>query len=423
MRVSCRFSLVRSSSSDYPIRMRVSYEGQRLDLRTGFVCPPAKWNKGTMRMRPGSENRYGEKAASVNAALSRMESVVAEILTRYELDHKVPVPSVLKADLEQALGRESHGSSSARPSTLLDLVHRFLDEYSKEASWRGRTAHSYATSLERIADYPLGSVAPDELSASDLFAYVSSLWEEGISNMSVSLYLSKLRTALRWGRRVGLYHGDLPETFHPKLKGLGSKVINFLEWDEFKKLLYLPVVNPEHAAVRDAFCFCCCTGLRVSDCSALTWAQVNLTATHPYINVSARKTTRPIVVELNQFSRAILSRQQIGSGASLVFPAVPNRSRNYILPILAKRAGLGRLVREIRFVGATGTEQLVPVHDAISTHWGRHTFVVHALRLGIPPTVIMAWTGHSSMASMKPYIAIADVAKVENMALFDEDPS
>ena len=40
--------------------------------------------------------------------------------------------------------------------------------------------------------------------------------------------------------------------------------------------------------------------------------------------------------------------------------------------------------------------------------------------IGIPPQVVMKWTGHSDYKAMKPYIAIADSAKAEAMKLFNE---
>lgn len=39
--------------------------------------------------------------------------------------------------------------------------------------------------------------------------------------------------------------------------------------------------------------------------------------------------------------------------------------------------------------------------------------------LGISPQIVMKWTGHSDYAAMKPYIAIADSAKSDAMAKFD----
>lgn len=424
MRISIRFGLASGTASDLPIRLRVSYDGQRLDLRTGYVCPPSKWDSSTMRMRPGTSNRYGEKASSVNSSLSRMESILTDILARYDIDHATPSPAVLKADFERALGREPRGSGQKPVTTFMDLAMRFLREYPSTTTWSLRTAESYAIAIRRIGGTLLASVSIDAISGDDLFGFISELWADSLENRTVDEYVCKIKTILRWGRKVDIYHGNLPETFTPKLKGVDSKVVNYLEWEEFLTLLDLPISKPSYASIRDAFCFCCVTGLRVSDCDALTWAQVNLSSDHPHISVSTRKTTRPLIIELNRYSRTILERQaRDGDPSGLVFSHIVTRTRNRVLQVLAKEAGLSRLVREMSFVGSIVTESLVPVHSAISTHWGRHTFIVRALRLGIPPAVIMSWTGHASMESMKPYIAIADEAKVENMARFNDPTS
>lgn len=41
--------------------------------------------------------------------------------------------------------------------------------------------------------------------------------------------------------------------------------------------------------------------------------------------------------------------------------------------------------------------------------------------LGIPPNVVMKWTGHKDYNAMKPYIAIADSVKKEMMARFNQE--
>lgn len=64
-------------------------------------------------------------------------------------------------------------------------------------------------------------------------------------------------------------------------------------------------------------------------------------------------------------------------------------------------------------------ERVVPKYQAITTHAGRRTFVVNALRLGIPPSVVMEWTGHSDYKAMKPYIKIVDESKAVNMRRFN----
>ncbi len=52
---------------------------------------------------------------------------------------------------------------------------------------------------------------------------------------------------------------------------------------------------------------------------------------------------------------------------------------------------------------------------------GRRTFICFALSSGIPPQVVMKWTGHSDYQAMKPYIAIAEKTKADAKKLFDEE--
>lgn len=418
MKISVKFGLVPGSSSDLPIRMRIGYAGLRLDLRTGFVCPPEKWDSDQMRMRSGTSNRYRETAATINRELSRQESLITQMLARYELDGVVPEPAVLKNDFDIKMGRAVKGGG-----TYLSLESAF-DMYLSDSSFHlaSATIHSYTTTLNRVKEFPFSELPLDDLTDAHLSKFINDLWDSGLENQSVSNYLTQVRTILRYAKTKGFYHGDLYESFKPTFKGIGKKDIHYLEWEEFKSLLYVQLVSPLRTAVRDAFCFCCATGLRVSDCAALRWSNVHLDCEVPYISLVAKKTTKPTHIELNQFSRALIDRQLPNAVLpdGLVFPPVKMRTRNYELPLIAKAAGITGVVRELSFVGNRVSSTLVDKADAISTHWGRHTFVVHALSMGISPIIVMQWTGHASFDSLKPYIAIADQAKASSMELFNK---
>ena len=92
---------------------------------------------------------------------------------------------------------------------------------------------------------------------------------------------------------------------------------------------------------------------------------------------------------------------------------------NEYLKEAAEAAGIDEPVRIVYFKGNKRFEEVYPKYALLTTHCGRRTFVVNALRLGIPAPVIMEWTGHSDYKAMKPYIKIVDAAKAENMSKFD----
>ena len=73
---------------------------------------------------------------------------------------------------------------------------------------------------------------------------------------------------------------------------------------------------------------------------------------------------------------------------------------------------------EIRITTYKGNERIDEIAEKwelIGTHTGRRTFIIHALSRGIPPSVVMKWTGHSDYKSMKPYIDIVDEIKASEM--------
>jgi len=417
MKVSIRFSLAQGSAVDRPIRIRVGYAGYRLELRSGYVCPADKWDADSMRMRSGTTNRYHESAATINRELSKQEAAISDILSRFELDGVVPEPSVLKEEFNVRVGRSSRSSGGS--CSLVDAFTMYLT--SPSVVIETNTIGSYVTVQNRLKDFDFADKALDDLNSDDLMEFVSELWLEGLENQSVSLYLTRIRTILRFAKDRRLYSGSLHLEFKPRLKGLGKKDVHYLEWEEFERILYAPLTNALQIATRDAFCFCCATGLRVGDCASLKWSDVHLSCETPHISLVAKKTTKPTIIELNKYSRAIIDRQ-LRLGIDLdgpVFPPVSMRTRNYELQQIARTAGIEGKVRELSFSGTRVTEVLVDKADAISTHWGRHTFIVRALSIGISPAVVMQWTGHASFESLKPYVAIADSARRSSMDLFN----
>jgi site-specific recombinase XerD len=100
--------------------------------------------------------------------------------------------------------------------------------------------------------------------------------------------------------------------------------------------------------------------------------------------------------------------------------AATEQATNRLLKDAAMVAQLDRPVRQVYYVGNDRREDEQLTFEAITTHWARRTFVVHALRLGIPAEVVMRFTGHSGYSAMRPYIAIADELKAEAMQRFDD---
>ncbi len=423
MRVSVRAALtpLRNGMKAAPVRLRVSYSGRQVDLRVGVSVEPQLWDAATGQMVPGSVNRFGQRATEVNARVREAADAVALIFDRWQVvGGCAPSPAQLREEFAVAIGR-------AKPAPDGGNLYRRLDEFVASESlsngWTPATVRKF-----RQLEVHLRRWRPrlrlDDMDADALDAFVGSMVRrEGLRNSTAVKQLSFLRWFLRWCVRRGYLSDSSFDDYRPHLKGVKTskyKDIVFLEWAELMAVWSLDLSRrPGLAAVRDVFCFQCFTGLRFSDVEALQRSDVFPS----YIRVVTKKTSDALKIELNKFSRAILDRYadaDLPRGRAL--PVYANAKCNAYLKEIALLAGLDTPTRVVWFQANERREEVRPKWKLITTHCGRRTFVVNALRLGVSAEVVMKWTGHSSFSAMKPYVAIVDELKAESMARFDSLP-
>lgn len=206
--------------------------------------------------------------------------------------------------------------------------------------------------------------------------------------------------------------------FDPRIRTVPKTVV-FLTWDELMKLYKYDRKgwNTRWQTVADWFLLACFTGLRVSDIASLRWSDVQ----DGVLVVVTHKTAAPIRIELNRFSKSILSRCRARAGISEhIMPQTDLRNMNKTLKQICRTVGFDSLVTSFCYrEGGKRVEQVRPKWQEISMHCGRRTFICNALALGISPTVVMQWTGHRNYSSLKPYIAVSDAEKARQMAKFD----
>lgn len=428
MKCSFKFALFRRGSAggdadaELPIRLRVSWGGKRCDIRSGYVCAPAKWDAVNGCVRPGYKNQYKQTAAEINRALLKLATLAEEVLERLAENVGGAAPSVAEftAAFNDAAGR-SKPSPKDSGSAFLDAFDRFVAEQSLSNNWTRATLTKFGSVRRSLVDWG-AALNLEKFDKDDFARWVNFLQgEKGLANTTAAKHVGFLRWFLRWAAANGFYKGNAHEVFRPRFKGLDCKEVIFLEWDELVHFLHFDFgARPALEHVRDVFCFCCFTGLRYSDAAKLARVDVHADAKPPYISVVTKKTTDRLRIELNDYALALLAKYADAPlPRGLALPVISNQKMNEALHEAAKVAGLDAPVRVVSYVGQLRRECVVPKYTVLSTHAGRRTFVVTALRLGIPPAVVMEWTGHSDYKAMKPYIKIVDAAKAENMALFN----
>ena len=169
--------------------------------------------------------------------------------------------------------------------------------------------------------------------------------------------------------------------------------------------------------MRDVFCFCCFTSLRYSDAANLK--RINVFP--GYIQITTVKTHDLLRIELNDYAQAILDKYKDSNFPhGLVLPVISNQRMNEYLKEMGEICGLNTPETITYYKGNKRIDEVYPKWALLGTHAGRRTFICNALMMGIPPQVIMKWTGHSDYKAMKPYIDITDSAKADAMKKFNK---
>ena len=406
-----------------PIRMRVNFASQRIEFTTGYRIDGAKWDGDKQRVKNGCTNKLKQSASETNAALLGYYTELQEIFKRFEVAEIIPSPAEVKEAFNNRHGQNektelSSTDTSNEPSNFYEAFDDFVRVCGRQNDWTHSTFEKFAAVKNHLKNFH-PELSFDFFDEEGLTEYVQYLREvREMRNSTIGKQLSFLKWFLRWSFKQGMHSNNAYDTFKPKLKDTQKKII-FLTWEELNKLreFKIPPTKQALERVRDVFLFQCFTRLRYSDVFNLRRSDIK----GDHIEVTTVKTSDSLIIELNDHSKAILDKyKDVEFENDKALPVITNQKMNDYLKELAELAEINEPVRQTYYKGNERIDEVTPKYALLGTHAGRRTFICNALALGIPPQVVMKWTGHSDYKAMKPYIDIADDIKANAMSKFNQ---
>ena len=406
-----------------PIRMRVNFASQRIEFTTGYRIDVAKWDGDKQRVKNGCTNKLKQSASEINAALLGYYTELQEIFKRFEVAEIMPSPAEVKEAFNNRHGQNEKTELSSTdmfnvPSNFYEAFDDFVRVCGRQNDWTHSTFEKFAAVKNHLKNFR-SELSFEFFNEEGLTEYVQYLREvREMRNSTIGKQLSFLKWFLRWSFKQGMHSNNAYDTFKPKLKDTQKKII-FLTWEELNRLreFKIPPTKQALERVRDVFLFQCFTGLRYSDVFNLR--RIDIKGDH--IEVTTVKTSDSLIIELNDHSRAILEKyKDVEFENDKALPVITNQKMNDYLKELAELAEINEPVRQTYYKGNERIDEVTPKYALLGTHAGRRTFICNALALGIPPQVVMKWTGHSDYKAMKPYIDIADDIKANAMSKFNQ---
>ncbi len=451
------------------ITMRVTYLSMRLEFSTGYHIDALRWDQNAERAI--GPNRDGQSADEINGGIMRLARNIRDAARMFEEMEKVPTLDQFRETFEKIRAEEQQHIADKKLSLevvktasedqdtrlskqdnivskqkinknyeskskteikkslgFFEVFHEFERCNSRLHDWTESTFKKYKTlrnNLIDMRDYKRNAGLKffdftfdyfDEYGLQDFIDFLRD--NKNYMNSSVTKNLSLIKVVIRWAYRRGFHNNNKFETFKPKMKTTQKKVV-FLtkaELDQIEKA-ELPETKLYLYRVRDVFLFQCYSGLRYSDVANLKRCDVH----DDFFEITTVKTCDSLRIELNKHSKAILDKYKMydfPKGKAL--PVISNQRMNEYVHELCKEAKISEPVRQTYYKGNERIDVVRPKHELVGTHTGRRTFICNALGMGIPPQVVMKWTGHNDYKAMKPYIDVADETKAEAMKKFDD---
>lgn len=397
-----------------PIRMRVTFLGNRIEIFTGIRVDRNKWDAKKLRVKPNTFNKLKQSAADINTKLSDYEKEIQNIFKKFEFQEEVPTKEEVKSLFNSVF---SSGKIETKSKNFFDYFDEFTVENGRVKNWTERTYSKFSTLRKHLYEFN-NKLSFIFLNEKGLTLFVEYLRDKvKLRNSTIEKQISFLKWFLKWAKAKSYNRNLSYEAFYPKFKATQKKII-FLTQSELQTLkeYELPQGKNYLEKVRDVFIFLCYSGIRYSDAYNLKRSDIK----SDYFEITTIKTGDSLKIELNKNSKNILDKyKDIPFQDERALPVISNQKMNEYIKELAKLAEIDEPIRLTHYKGNERIDEVIPKYDLLGTHCGRRTFICTALSLGIPVNIVMKWTGHADYKSMKPYIDIADNIKVNAMKKFD----
>lgn len=447
-----------NKKKEHQVRITVAMRGVRMVGTIGYNVPMSMWDAKRKQFKKGVANSDGVDSDIIKSRLSDIESHFNNLELR--TTDKFTMEQ-LRAELAKAIAKNqaklaaiNDGASEeviekkeaeaekkerkpkVKPAT--EYVDEFIREESRLKEWSLETLKMVKSFKNHLLKFKK-TAGLDFFNKDGLDKYITYLRADcGLEENSVQKQYKNLTWFLRWAIRKGYTQIRDVESYEPVFKTVKKPVI-FLTKEELDKLYKLEIpasgtvlklrtyegeeyekTVQDSAAMskaRDLFCFCAFTSLRYSDVVEVRRVDIQ----NGVLNITTQKTHDRLPIVLHKNALAILDKykdEDFKNGKAL--PYITNQQMNRALKDLGEICGFTTPYTITCYRNGTRYDEVYPKYELIGTHTGRKTFICFALSNGVPPDVVMKFTGHCDYKSMKPYIDITESAKRNAISIMEK---
>jgi integrase/recombinase XerD len=379
----------------YIIRLVATFDKQRLRLSTGEKCRASEWNDKSGWFRKSFPD-LDNATIRLNGLRKRVEDAYSALRTA----GIAPTTAALKAVV----------TAEQEPTAPAPGLVELLDEYREvlvARGFRANTVKGYKTTRNAVAEWvatlPTGTTAAgyDSAAHDGLLGWLRA--EKGLSQNTIAGVVKHLKPFLAWAR------DDRKQVLSVDPSKLA------VEWEDVEKCwlttdelteLASTLLPNNLAQVRDAFVFCCYTGLRYSDLHDLHSGNLHEWDGGKLLRLTQTKTRTGVSIYLTPPALALLAKYT--DTRKRLLPVMANAVMNRYLKRIARLAKVERLVEVVETVAGQVMKRAVPKWELVTMHTARHTFATQSLMRGMPVEVLQKVLGHAKIQTTLIYAKVVE---------------
>ena len=458
-----------NKAGESPIRCDINVRGTRIQKLIGYSVPyvksddpeeqkKSKWDFDKEELKHGVVTSSGADYRIINGLIKAIEShmqtyeftlseapSIEDLSKEFEKavnKHKARIAAINNKDTEEVIEQKVAEAEVKEKQPKVKPAHEYMDEFIREESslkaWSYETRKMVKSFQNHLKTFNKNAGLDffDQNGLEKFLVYLRA--KAGLEESSVQKQYKNLTWFLRWAIRKRYTKVRDAETYDPSFKTVKKPII-FLTQQELDKVYNFkipkdknmvtltrydgtkykkPIKEPDGMErARDLFCFCCFTSLRYSDVVEVRRVDIQ----DGTLNITTQKTHDRLPIFLHENAIAILDKykdEDFPGGKAL--PYMTNQQMNRCLKDLCELCGINTPYTITCYKNGVRIDEVKPKYDLIGTHTGRKTFICFALSNGIPPDVVMKFTGHCDYKSMKPYIDITEDAKKDAIKKMEE---
>jgi site-specific recombinase XerD len=379
-----------NKKGEAPVYMRVTVEGNRIDLTTNRFIHPDKWSTEAAAMKGNSE-----EARTFNTYLSTLKNKVLKHINNLEIQGVEITADTLKALMIGA------------PQNKKSLVEVFRYHNKRLESLIGKgyaiaTYKKYVYTLGKLEAYIGHTYSKSDILLTNLnHAFITGFefylrTNNKLDTNTTMKYIKNLKKVVREAIANEWLDRDPFARFKCTHKESSR---TFLSQQELDAIIKKEFTIPRLSQVRDIFVFSCYTGLAYSDIEKLTPDDVRLGIDgEKWITINRRKTDTRSSIPLLPQALQIVERYKddpVANNSGKLLPVISNQKMNAFLKEIAT---------------------LCYVNKNLTYHMARHTFATTVtLTNGVPIETVSKMLGHTNIKTTQIYSKVVDSKVSQDM--------